>query len=286
MEISSAAGRKLLLNIFAAAVFLAPAGAFAADNFPQKTSKQKEFSDNIMEWMSERYDAKTMLGFDWKNPDKAKIHYAFERSDSGKKAGFLGSAAARRGPGARLDIMPFASFVDYDAQAVVTDSYIEIKYTGSGRGASWNVGYLKYSETRNDWILDYSYTGAASDFVDGDKNRKTDASVLFASLVLTLPAKKLSCYAYGGPAVVSYDYSETGAYSTSHYDYTTFTRTNGSGVYDAKKSGTLATWILGIGAALRISDSGFGIFGEYKHMPETGSFVGLDNLGFGVSFGF
>jgi hypothetical protein len=286
MKIPSERSGRVLLKFLAAAVFLAPAMAFAADNFPQKTSKQKELPDNLMQWMAERYDAKTMLGFDWKNPGKAKVHYAFERNSSWRKAGFLGGSAARRGPGARLDIMPLASFIDYDAADIVTNSYIEVKYTGPGRGVSWNVGYLKYSETRNDWIFDYSYTGAASDSVDGDKYRKTDASVLFASLVLTLPAQNLSWYAYGGPAVASYDYSESGVYSTSHYDYTTFTLTTGSGVYGAKKSGTAATWIAGVGASLRLSDSGFGLFGEYKHMPETGYFAGLDNLGLGVSFGF
>ena len=239
-----------------------------------------------MEWMSGRYSSKTMLGFKWENPDKAKVHYAFAKNNSVRHTGFLGKSAESRGSGARLDITSLASFYDADALDTTTNSYLEIKYTKPGAGTSWNIGYIKYSETRNDWIYDYSYAGLIVDSTDGDKYRTTEANVLFGSLVFTMPIKNLSYYVYGGPAMVSYDYTETGSYTTQHDDYNTWTFTSSSGLYDTKKSATTTTWIAGVGGAIRLSDSGFGIFAEYKHMPETGSFAGIDNMGVGVSFGF
>ena len=277
---------KLLLNLFTAAVFLFPACIFAADYSPQKTSTQQALPDNLMEWMSRRYDSKTMLGFKWENPDKAKIHYAFAKNNSGQHSGFLGKSAESRGSGARLDIMPLASFYDANALDTTTNSYLEIKYTKPGAGASWNIGYLKYSETRNDWIYDLSSAGNTLDITDSDEYRTTKANVLFGSLVFTLPIKNLSYYAYGGPAFVKYEYTVTGTYSTDHYVWVPYAHTSSAGVLNTKKSATTTTWIAGVGGALRLSDSGFGIFAEYKHMPETGSFAGIDNLGAGVSFGF
>jgi len=263
---------KRLFHLLTAAVFLAPACAFAADS----SSSQKGLPDNIMQWMSERYDAKTMLGFKWQNPGKAKIHYALEKNNYGGKAGFPGSSAARRAQGGRLDIMPFAGFYDADAWTTQTDSYMEIKYSKTGARASWNIGYMKYTETREDWIFDIT---SAGDFFTATKFRRTDANVLYASFVLTLPLKNLSYYGFAGPAIVSYDYAETGSHTTYSFPAVT-------GVYDANKSETRATWVAGIGATLRFFDSGFGIFWEYKHMPEAGYFPGMDNIGAGLSLGF
>lgn len=254
-----------------------PVSRKAADNFAVK-SPRKALPDNVMGWMAERYDAKTMLGFNWEHPYKAKIHYAFEKGNSGPGAGFLAPSGAGRTHSGRLDFMPVSGFLDSKALDIKTNSYLELRYSKAGAGAAWNIGYIKYSETRHDDVL--SFTG--NDFITGDKYRKTDASVLYASLLLTLPVKNLSYYGYFGPAVVSYDYSETGAYSD--YNFTTFTTTPGA--FAAKKSATTATWIAGFGGALRLSDSGFGIFGEYKHLPASGSFAGADNLGAGLSFGF
>ena len=257
----------------------------AAGSFPPKASNQKALPDNIMGWMSRRYDAKTMLGFKWENPDKAKIHYALEKNNFGGKAGFMGSAAQKKAPGARLDLMQVAGFFDESAWETTTNSYIEIKYTKPGARTSWNIGYIKYSETRDDWISEISYDGSVLDSTDGDKYRKTEASVLFASLVLAKPAKHLSCYAYGGPAIVSYDYTETGGVTVEHTAYPAATISNYV-TFNTNKSATAVTWILGIGGAFRFSDKGLGVYMEYKHMPATGYFAGMDNFGLGLSFGF
>lgn len=243
---------KRAVNIYFTVLMLLPACVFAANN-----PSQKALPDNMMEWMSERYNAKTMLGFKWKNPAKARLNYALARNNHGV-AGISGSPAAKRGPGARLDIIPYAGFYAENAWENKTNSYLEARYSKPGRGASWNAGYIKYSETRYYWTWTY-----------GDQYRKTDAGVLFTSLLLTLPIKSLSYYAYGGPALASYD---------NEVVY--------PGVSYSKKSGTIATWIAGIGWALSLSDTGFGVFAEYKHMPETGDFAGMDNFGLGFSLGF
>lgn len=285
-------GIKRLLNLFAVAVLLVPTGLFAADSSQQKVSSQKALPDDLMEWMSERYGAKTMLGLKWENPEKAKKQYVVENNAArayalaypllANKPGPRRSAAKRMPPVGRLDIMPFAEETDVDT---TVDSYLDIKYAGPG--ASWNIGYIKSSKTQEEWIYDFSFANNTLTVTDGTKFRKTEASVLFGSFVLTLPVESLSYYAFAGPAIVSYDYTEAGAYTTDTDLYIApFTSTSTPGIYNTKKSGTAATWIVGLGMALRLTDSGFGFFGEYKYVPEAGDYPGLSTMGAGLSLGF
>ena len=285
---------KRLLNLFVVAVLLLPAGVFAADTAPQKTSNQKGLPDSLMEWMSERYGAKTMLGLKWANPAKARTQYVLENNAAhefalmnpllANKPGHRRGPAARKAATGRLDIMPVCAVLDEDAWETTTDSYLEIKY--SGPGASWNVGYIKYSEMREYDVSDTVSTANTYDYTSGTKYHITEASVLFGAFVLTLPIENLSYYAFAGPAIVSYDSSEAGTYTTTSYIWSPYSSSSMSGTYSGAKSGTAPTWIAGAGMSLRLSDSGFGVFGEFKHIPESGDFIGLDSIGGGVSFGF
>ncbi len=265
-----------------------PAVRKAADTTQSKIL-HKPFSDNVMAWMAARYDAKTMLGFKWEHPDKARLHYAFEDNNSygyGKRTGFLAKSAAGSGPAGHLDIVPVASVFDSAAASANTNSYLEARYARTGAVASWNAGFITYSETINDDIFDYTQTSSGDDFLSGSKLRKTNASVVYASLLLTLPIQNFAYYGFIGPAVVSYDYSESGTFTNDHYALPFYTLTTTTGVFSAKKSGTILTWILGVGFSFRLSDSGFGIFGEYKHLPQAGTYPGADIMGAGLSFGF
>ena len=233
-----------------------------------------------------------MLGLKWENPNKAKIEYVAENKAAlayalanpmiASKPGVRRVSARKKPITGRLDLMPFAK--DMDADTTV-DSHRDIKYAGPG--APWNIGYIKSSKTTEEFIYDYSYANNILTTDDGTKYRQTEASVLFGSFVLTLPVENFAYYAFAGPAIVSYDYTETGSHTTDTDLYVfPFTSTSTPGVYDAKKSGTAVTWILGLGMSLRLTDSGFGLFGEYKYIPESGDYLGLSCMGAGLSFGF
>lgn len=246
----------------------APPARRTADTYQPK-APAKALPDNVLGWMSARYDAKTMLGFKWEHPEKARLNYAFQKNNYLPRAGILAGAAERRGPEGRLEISPAAYFNDVDAWTNTTDSYLELRYAKAGTGAAWNVGYIKYSETREFWDFDSSLT-------ETDKISKTDASVVYASIVLALPIPNISYYGFAGPAIASYDFSETG----------TLTPWLGAPVpISTQESGTAFTWVAGLGLSIR-ADSGFGVFGEYKHIAGTGAYLGGDALGFGLSLGF
>lgn len=246
-----------------------PAAPRKPSDYFQPKSAGKAMPDNMMGWMSARYDAKTLLGMKWEHPDKARLNYAFEKNNYVPRAGFLAGGAERRGPAARLEIVPFGNFYDGDAWTNTTDSYLELRYAKAGAGAAWNIGYISYSETREFWDFDSAFT-------EVDKFCKTDAKVIYAALVLALPIPTFTYYGFVGPAIASYDYSETG----------TITPWLGAPtLIDSQKSGTAPTWLGGLGFSLR-ADSGLGVFGEFKHIAGSGDYPGGNTFGFGASFGF
>ena len=247
----------------------APPARRSADNTYQPKAPARALPDNVLGWMAARYDAKTLLGFKWEHPDKARLNYAFEKNHYLPRAGILAGAAERRGPEGRLEIVPFAYFNDVDAWTNTTDSYLELRYAKAGPGAAWNAGYISYSETREFWDFDSSFT-------ETDKISKTEASVVYASIVLALPIPNFTYYGFAGPAIASYDFSESG----------TLTPWLGAPTpIDVQESGTALTWVGGLGFSIR-ADSGFGVFGEYKHIGGSGAYQGGDTLGFGLSIGF
>lgn len=240
----------------------------AADSYQPK-APARALPDNVLGWMAARYDAKTLLGLKWEHPEKARLNYAFEKSNYLPRAGILAGSAERRGPEGRLEIVPVGVFNDVDAWTNTTDSYLELRYAKAGPGAAWNVGYISYSETREFWDFD-------SSFNEIDKLSKTEASVVYASIVLALPIPNFTYYGFAGPAIASYDFSETG----------TLTPWLGAPTpISTQESGTAFTWVAGLGFSLR-ADSGFGVFGEYKHLAGTGAYLGGDTLGLGLSLGF
>lgn len=246
----------------------APPARRTADTYHPK-APARALPDNVLGWMSARYDAKTMLGFKWEHPDKARLNYAFERNGYLPRAGILAGSAERRGPEGRLEIAPLGSFYDADAWDNTTDSYLEVRYAKAGAGASWNVGYITYSEAREFWDFDSAFT-------ETDKFTETEASVVYASIVLALPIPNFTYYGFIGPAIASYDYSESG----------TITPWLGAPTpISLQKSGTVPTWLGGVGFSIR-ADSGFGVFGEYKHIAGSGDYPGGDSMGFGLSIGF
>lgn len=261
-----------------------PPARKASDTY-QPRSAQKALPDNVLGWMSARYDAKTMLGFKWEHPDKARLNYAFERNNYFSKAGLLAGSEERRGPAALLEIMPTASFYDSNAFSQTTDSYLEVRYAQTGAGMSWSAGYIKYSETRDDWIYSFTDTAGGYSYMDGDKFRKTEAGVIYASLLLATPSKPFAWYAYAGPALASYTYTESGTATMRSVVYFPYSSTTSIVNFDASKSGTAATWLGGFGFSLRAA-GGFGLFGEYKYIAGSGKYLGGGSLGAGLSFGF
>lgn len=286
--LDEATGEDLTTSVIAGAkapeVKKAPPARKAANSYQPK-APAKALPDNALGWMSARYDAKTMLGFKWEHPDKARLNYVFEKNNYLSRAGILAGSAERRGPEGRLEIVPVGSFYDADAFDNVTDSYLELRYAKAGAGASWNIGYISYSETRDDWIYDVSDSGADTYITDGDKFKTTDASVIYASLVLALPIPNFTYYGFAGPAIASYDYSETGTATVDGYLSAFPWFSTSSVAFDAQKSGTVPTWLAGVGFSLR-AGSGFGVFGEYKHIAGSGDYPGGDIFGLGLSLGF
>ena len=269
----------------------------AAGKGQLKFPAPKALPDNLMEWMAARYSAKTMLGFKWQNPNKARLYYAREKDNvpglgavssgvAGKPSGLHGGSAVKKMPGTRFDIMPYAQLDDIDATDVKTGSYIEMRVIKPGTWVSWNMGYLSFSETVTEDVQDLIQSGNTMDVTSGVRTRNTDASVVYASLVLSLPIENFSYYFFVGPAMVSCDNEETGVSTIDHYDFSNHLNdTSTPGTFDAKKSGSATTVMAGVGFAFR-SASGFGIFGESKFIQEAGSFKGVDSFGAGLSFGF
>lgn len=240
----------------------------AADGYQPK-APARALPDNVLGWMSARYGAKTLLGLKWEHPDKARLNYVFEKTNYLPRAGILAGSAERRGPEGRLEIVPVGSFYDADAWDNTTDSYLEVRYAKAGAGAAWNAGYINYSETREFWDFDSSFT-------ETDKFTQTEASVIYTSIVLALPIPNFTYYGFIGPAIASYDYSESGTI-TPWLGATT--------PISSQKSGTVPTWLGGVGFSIR-ADSGFGVFGEFKHIAGSGDYPGGDSLGLGLSLGF
>ena len=239
-----------------------------ADTYQPK-APARALPDNALGWMAARYDAKTMLGFKWEHPEKARLNYVLERNHYLPRAGVLAGTAQRRGPEGRLEIVPAGFFNDADAWTNTTDSYLELRYAKAGPGAAWNVGYISYSETREFWDFD-------SSFNEIDKLSKTEARVVYASIVLALPIPTFTYYGFAGPAIASYDFSENG----------TLTPWLGAPTpISTQESGTAFTWVAGLGFSLRAA-SGLGVLGEYKHIAGSGAYPGGDSMGFGLSMGF
>ncbi|MEI7528076.1 MAG: hypothetical protein WCK76_03965 [Elusimicrobiota bacterium] len=268
----------------------------AAGKGQLKFPAPKALPDNLMEWMAARYGAKTMLGLKWQNPNKARLHYAMEKdsipgygagsfSVAGKPSALHGRSAGKKMPSARFDIMPYAQLDDIDATDVKTGSYLEMRITKPGTWVSWNMGYLKFSETATEDVYDLIQSVNTIDVTSGVRTRNTDASAVYASLVLSLPIENFSYYFFIGPALVSYDNVESGVSTLEHVVFFPYSDTSTPGTFDAKKSGTATTVMAGVGFAFR-SASGFGIFGESKFIQEAGSFRGVDSFGAGLSFGF
>lgn len=264
----------------------------AAPGFTPAASKQKGLPDNLMGWMAERYGSKTMLGLKWEHPTKAKNQYvaennaafAFALANPGmQKPRSRGrSAAAVNGPAASLDIAFTASFVSDAFTDPVVNSYLDVKFRQNAKPGGmtcWNIGYLKYSVTEDVW----------DDVGGGYQPQTTKASVVSATFVLAMPTA-FSLYGFAGPAMVSYDKTSTGAGTTTpgYIDWSIpawvpEVYTPGA---ESTTSGTAITWIAGMGYSLRLSDSGFGIFAEFKHIPETGNYPGMTNMGLGLTLGF
>lgn len=248
--------------------------------FPIKTVKQSELPTELLWWMSERYDAKTLIGLKWKNMDKAKLSWAINRAQIPVVRG--GSLFFAREPGAiqrsrrtdkipsmRMDISPAilqtSPDVSYYYGTYTYDVY-DIKLTVLGSILGWNVGYSKVSMGHDDL------------FWWGEKETTT-GNILFASLVLSPPAESIAPYLYFGPARVKYTYSKT----TTDIDFDPITWSLVTTTSSFEKSKSVFTWILGVGFSYTFPGSGLGFFMEYKHIPEVDDFVGIDNFGLGFS---
>lgn len=272
--------KKSALFFVSFSVLLSVQAGFAADKpapLFQNTVKQRELPPELLEWMSERYDAKTLRGLKWKNLDKARLSLTLNRMEAytakpgslfsaGKSGGVRNTGPAARRSAMRLDISPAAMQKSFYTD-VTSDTY-DIKLTGLGGAVGWNAGYSKVSETE-----DYSaWSGGTS---------STKADVLFASMVFSAPtAGGFAPYLFAGPARVKYTYSETTTDITFDPLGPPWWITTTSSL---SKSDTVLTWIMGVGAAYTLPGSNLGFFMEYKHIPEAGYFNGLDNLGLGVS---
>ncbi len=251
---------------------------------PQAQAVQKGLPDNVMDWMSRRYPPKVLLGMKWQNPEKARASYVTEWN----APALSGLAPGSRQPGkpgqprSRLEILPMGESMDADSTST---SYAEIRFRRPGGLAAWNFGYISYSEKLEASTYDFSVSATSIDTYESYKSMQNEAAVAYASLGVYLDVEAASFYAFAGPAVASYDYTEEGTtLAESDLIVPPFTTISTPGVIDLSKSGTKLTWVAGLGYSVNFGR--MGLFAEYKSVRGSGPYKGLDAMGAGISIGF